>query len=192
MGTLMTTLLVILGIIVVLGFIIIGIYNRLVALRQTCNQAWSDIEVQLKQRQDLVPQLVNTVKGYAKHEKGTFEDVIKARNMAVAADTPAGSAAAEGMLTQALGKLFALAEAYPDLKANTNFLQLQDQLADIENKIAASRRFYNNAAQEYNTSREQFPAVLIAGPFGFSPREFFEAPEGREALQTAPVVDFDT
>ena len=192
MGTFMTTLLVILGIIAVLGVILIGIYNRLVALRQTCNQAWSDIEVQLKQRQDLVPQLVNTVKGYAKHEKGTFEDVIKARNMAVSADTPAGAAAAEGMLTQALGKLFALAEAYPDLKANTNFLQLQDQLADIENKIAASRRFYNNAAQEYNTSREQFPAVLVAGPFGFHPREFFEAPEGREALQEAPIVDFDT
>jgi len=137
----------------------------LVALRQTCNQAWSDIEVQLKQRQDLVPQLVNTVKGYAKHEKGTFEDVIKARNMAVcnmavSADTPKDAAAAEGFLTQALGKLFALAEAYPELKANTNFLQLQDQLSDIENKIAASRRFYNNAAQEYNTSREQFPAIL--------------------------------
>lgn len=192
MGTSMTTLLVILGIIAVLAFILIGIYNRLVALRQTCNQAWSDIEVQLKQRQDLVPQLVNTVKGYAKHEKGTFEDVIKARNAAVSADTPAGAAAAEGMLTQALGKLFALAEAYPDLKANTNFLQLQDQLADIENKIAASRRFYNNAAQEYNTSREQFPAVLVAGPFGFHAREFFEAPEGREALQEAPVVDFET
>jgi len=123
----MEILLVILGIIVVLAFIVIGIYNRLVALRQTCNQAWSDIEVQLKQRQDLVPQLVNTVKGYAK-----------------------------------------------------------------QNKIAASRRFYNNAAQEYNTSREQFPAILVAGPFGFSPREFFEAPEGREALQEAPVVDFDT
>jgi len=188
----MTTLLVILGIIAVLAFIIIGIYNRLVALRQTCNQAWSDIEVQLKQRQDLVPQLVNTVKGYAKHEKGTFEDVVKARSMAVAAGTPQESAAAEGFLTQALGKLFALAEAYPDLKANTNFLQLQDQLADVENKIAASRRFYNNAAQEYNTSREQFPAVLIAGPFGFHAREFFEAPEGREALQIAPVVDFET
>jgi len=188
----MEVLLVILGIIAVLAFIIIGIYNRLVALRQTCNQAWSDIEVQLKQRQDLVPQLVNTVKGYAKHEKGTFEDVIKARNMAVSADTVQGQAAAEGMLSQALGKLFALAEDYPDLKANTNFLQLQDQLADIENKIAASRRFYNNAAQEYNTSREQFPAVLIAGPFGFSARDFFEAPEGREALQEAPVVDFDT
>jgi len=188
----MTTLFVILGIIAVIGFIIVGIYNRLVALRQTTNQAWSDIEVQLKQRQDLVPQLVNTVKGYAKHEKSTFEEVIQARNGAVNANTVQGQAQAEGMLSAALGKLFALAEAYPDLKANTNFLQLQDELSDVENKIAASRRFYNNAVQEYNTGREQFPAVLIAGPFGFNEREFFEAPEGRQALQTPPVVDFDT
>lgn len=186
----MITLLVIIGIIVVLGAIMIGIYNTLVRLRQTCNQAWSDIEVQLKQRQDLVPQLVATVKGYAKHEKGTLEEVIKARQAAVSADGVKGQAAAEGMLTQALGKLFALAEAYPELKANTNFLQLQDELSDIENKIAAARRFYNNATQEYNTGREQFPAVLIAGPLGFQEREFFEAPEGREALQTAPTVEF--
>ncbi len=186
----MEILLVILGIIVVIAFILIGIYNRLVALRQTCNQAWSDIEVQLKQRQDLVPQLVNTVKGYAKHEKSTFEEVVKARQMAVSANTPGAQAAAEGMLSQALGKLFALAEAYPELKANENFLQLQDQLSDIENKIAAARRFYNNAVQEYNTGREQFPAVLIAGPFGFHEREFFEAPEGREALQTPVEVQF--
>lgn len=186
----MEFLLVILGIIVVLALIIIGIYNRLVALRQTCNQAWSDIEVQLKQRQDLVPQLVNTVKGYAAHEKSTFEDVVKARQMAVDANSPQAQAAAEGMLSQALGKLFALAEAYPELKANENFLQLQDQLADVENKIAAARRFYNNAVQEYNTAREQFPAVLIAAPFGFSEREFFEAPEGRDALQTPVEVQF--
>jgi len=188
----MTTLLVILGIVAVLAVLIIGIYNRLVALRQTTNQAWSDIEVQLKQRQDLVPQLVNTVKGYAKHEKDTFKEVIEARNRAVSADSVEGQAAAEGMLSAALGKLFALAEAYPELKANTNFLQLQDELSDVENKIAASRRFYNNAAQEYNTAREQFPAVLIAGPFGFAEREFFEAPEGRVALQTPPTVDFGT
>ncbi len=188
----MNTLLVIIGIIVVVGIIIVGIYNRLVALRQTTNQAWADIEVQLKQRQDLVPQLVNTVKGYAKHEKSTFEEVIKARNGAVNANTVKGQAQAEGMLSAALGKLFALAEAYPELKANTNFLQLQDELSDIENKIAASRRFYNNAVQEYNTGREQFPAVLVAGPFGFREREYFEAPEGRVALQTAPVVDFET
>jgi len=186
----MTALLVILGIIVLLAVILIAIYNRLVALRQTCNQAWSDIEVQLKQRQDLVPQLVNTVKGYAKHEKTTFEEVVKARQAAVSANTVGDQVAAEGMLTQALGKLFALAEAYPDLKANENFLQLQDQLADVENKIAAARRFYNNAAQEYNTAREQFPAVLVAGPFGFQEREFFEAPEGREALQEPVEVDF--
>jgi len=188
----MEILLVILAIIVVLAVIVVGIYNRLVALRQTCNQAWSDIEVQLKQRQDLVPQLVNTVKGYAKHEKSTFEDVVNARAAAMGAGTVKGQAVAEGMLSQALGKLFALAEAYPELKANTNFLQLQDQLADIENKIAASRRFYNNAVQEYNTGREQFPAVLLAGPFGFQEREFFEAPEGREALQTPVEVDFET
>ncbi|GHA83658.1 membrane protein [Algimonas arctica] len=188
----MTTLLVILGVVALLAILIIGLYNRLVALRQTTNQAWSDIEVQLKQRQDLVPSLVNTVKGYASHEKDTFREVIEARNRAVSADTVGGQVAAEGMLSAALGKLFALAEAYPELKANTNFLQLQDQLADIENKIAAARRFYNNASQEYNTAREQFPAVLIAGPFGFNEREFFEAPEGREALQTPPAVDFGT
>ncbi|MGB6231419.1 MAG: LemA family protein [Litorimonas sp.] len=188
----MLTLLVLLGIVALLAVFIVGIYNRLVALRQTTNQAWSDIEVQLKQRQDLVPQLVNTVKGYAAHEKETFEEVVRARSAAVNASTVEGQAQAEGMLSAALGKLFALAEAYPELKANTNFLQLQDQLADIENKIAASRRFYNNSVQEYNTAREQFPAVLIAGPFNFVEREFFEAPEGRELLQTPPVVDFGT
>jgi LemA protein len=188
----MNTLLVILGIIAVLAVIVIGIYNRLVGLRQVTNQAWSDIEVQLKQRQDLVPQLVNTVKGYAKHEKSTFEAVVQARAAAMGANTIQGQAQAEGMLSAALGKLFALAEAYPDLKANENFLQLQDQLADVENKIAASRRFYNNASQEYNTGREQFPAVLFAGALGFREREFFESPEGRTALQTPPAVDFDT
>jgi len=177
-------------VIVLIGLILIGIYNRLVALRQTTNQAWSDIEVQLKQRQDLVPQLVNTVKGYAKHEKKTLNEVIQARNAAVSANNVQGQAQAEGMLSAALGKLFALSEAYPDLKANENFLQLQDELSDVENKIAASRRFYNNAVQEYNTGREQFPAVLIAGPFGFKERDFFEAPEGREVLQTPPNVEF--
>lgn len=187
----MAILLVVLGLLVLVAVFIIGIYNRLVALRQTCNQAWSDIEVQLKQRQDLVPQLVNTVKGYAKHEKSTLEEVIKARNSAVNAGSVQGQAQAEGMLGAALGKLFALAEAYPDLKANTNFLQLQDELSDVEDKIAASRRFYNNAVQEYNTASEQFPANLIAGPFGFVQREFFEAIEGREALETPVEVNFD-
>lgn len=186
----MEVLLGLLAIIVVVGAILIGIYNRLVALRQTTNQAWSDIEVQLKQRQDLVPQLVNTVKGYAAHEKGTFKEVVEARNAAVGANNVKDQAQAEGMLSAALGKLFALSEAYPDLKANENFLQLQDQLSDVENKISASRRFYNNAVGEYNTGREQFPAVLIAGPFGFTERDFFEAPEGRIALQTPPTVEF--
>lgn len=187
----MTTILVILGIIVAIGALIVGIYNRLVALRQTCNQAWSDVDVQLKQRYDLIPNLVNTVKGYASHETETFENVVKARAMAQGATTVQGQGQAEGMLSAALGKLFALSEAYPDLKANTNFLQLQDQLADIENKIAASRRFYNNAAQEYNTGREQFPAVLLAGPFGFAERDFFEMSEAESvAAQTPPSVTF--
>ncbi len=186
----MTILWIILGALVLLAFLVIGIYNRLVGLRQTVNQAWSDIEVQLKQRQDLVPQLVNTVKGYAKHEKETLNEVIQARNSAVAASSPNTQAMAEGMLSQALGKLFALAEAYPDLKANENFLQLQDELSDVENKIAAARRFYNNSVQEYNTAREQFPANIIAGSFNFEPREFFEAIEGREALETPVEVDF--
>ena len=187
----MTALLIILGVLVLIAFFVIGIYNRLVALRQTCNQAWSDIEVQLKQRHDLVPQLVNTVKGYAKHEKSTLEEVIQARNMAVGAGGVQGQAQAEGMLGAALGKLFALSEAYPGLKANTNFLQLQDELSDVEDKIAASRRFYNNSVQEYNTASEQFPANLIAGPFNFVQREFFEAIEGREALETPVEVNFD-
>ena len=187
----MTALLIILGVLVLIAFLVIGIYNRLVALRQTCNQAWSDIEVQLKERHDLVPQLVNTVKGYAKHEKSTLEEVIQARNMAVGAGGVQGQAQAEGMLGAALGKLFALSEAYPDLKANTNFLQLQDELSDVEDKIAASRRFYNNSVQEYNTASEQFPANLIAGAFNFVQREFFEAIEGREALETPVEVNFD-
>jgi len=187
----MINLLVILGILVVLAVIIIGIYNRLVGLRQTCNQAWSDIEVQLKQRQDLIPNLVNVVKGYAKHEKETLNEVITARNAAVSAGGVGDTVKAEGMLSQALGKMFALAEAYPDLKANTNFLQLQDELSDVENKISAARRFYNNATQEYNTGREQFPANILAGSFNFGPRDFFESAEGREALAVAPDVSFD-
>ena len=187
----MTGLFIFLGVIVALVVLVIGIYNRLVGLRQTCNQAWSDIEVQLKQRQDLVPNLVNVVKGYAKHEKETLKEVIDARNAAVAAKSVGDTAASEGMLTQAIGKLFALSEAYPDLKANTNFLQLQDELSDVENKISAARRFYNNATQEYNTGREQFPANILAGSFNFGPRDFFESSEGREALEVAPNVSFD-
>ena len=186
-----TTGWIILGIIVLAGVYLVFLYNRLVALRQTVNQSWSDISVQLKQRHDLVPNLVETVKGYATHERGTLEAVVAARNAAVSAQGPAAQAQAENMLTGALRQLFALAEAYPDLKANQNFLQLQSELADLENKIAASRRFFNNAVQEYNTAIEQFPAVLIARNMGFQSREFFELDEAERAtVQAPPQVRF--
>jgi LemA protein len=182
---------IILGIIVVVGLWLIATYNGLVTLRQRCRQSFSDIDVQLKQRHDLVPNLVETVKGYAAHEKGTLEAVVQARNAAVAAHGPAAQAAAEGALQGALRQLFALAEAYPDLKANQNFQQLQAELSDLENKIAAARRFFNNAAAEYNSTRESFPAVLFAQSMGFSPQEFFNLEEGeRKAVQTAPQVKF--
>lgn len=186
----MEVLLIVLGIVVVLGFIVIGIYNGLVSKRQRCNQAFADIDVQLKQRQNLVPNLVETVKGYASHEKETLDAVIQARNTAVNANEPGEMAQAEGMLSGALGKLFALSEAYPDLKANTNFLQLQDELSVIEDKIAAARRFYNSAVQEYNTAREQFPGSIIAGSFNFAPREFFDLGVSRAELSVAPEVSF--
>src|SRR5256714_8010421 len=178
---------IILGVIVVIALFLVVIYNRLVSLRQTVNQSWSDITVQLKQRHDLVPNLVETVKGYAAHEKGTLEAVVKARNAAVSAQGPAAQAAAEGMLQGALRQIFALAEAYPDLKANQSFQQLQSELSDLENKIAASRRFFNNAAAEYNATRESFPAVLFAQSMGFSSQEFFNLDEAeRKAVSAAP------
>jgi LemA protein len=184
-------MLIFFGIILVIGFLLVAMYNRLVALRQTGNQAWSDIDVQLKQRYDLIPNLVETVKGYAKHEKGTLEAVIAARNAAMSAGTVADQAAAENMLTGTLKSLFALAEAYPDLKANTNFLQLQAEISDVENKIAAARRFYNNAVAEFNTAQEQFPAVLMAKQMGFEKRDFFEIMTSeRSAVNTAPSVKF--
>src|SRR5215475_7239846 len=167
---------IVIGLIVVLVLWIITIYNGLVALRQRVNQAFSDIDVQTKQRHDLVPNLVETVKGYAGHERGTLEAVVRARNAAVAAQSGgvAAQAAAENALTGALRQLFALSEAYPNLKANENFLQLQAELTDIENKLAAARRFFNNAVQEYNPGIAQFPAVFLAGPLGFAPKEFFD------------------
>ena len=182
---------IVLGVIVILVLFAFGAYNRLVALSQRVNQAFADIDVQLKQRHDLVPNLVETVKGYAAHEKGTLEAVIKARNAAVTAQGPAAQAAAEGMLQGALRQIFALAEAYPDLKANQNFQQLQAELSDLENKIAAARRFFNNTAAEYNASRESFPAVLFAASMGFMAQEFFNLDEAeRKAVQTAPQVKF--
>ncbi len=184
---------IIIGLIVVFALWMMMVYNGLVALRQRVNQAFSDIDVQTKQRHDLVPNLVETVKGYAAHERGTLEAVVRARNAAMAA--PAGDvaaqAAAENALTGALRQLFALSEAYPDLKANQNFQQLQSELSDLENKIAAARRFFNNAVQEYNTGIQQFPAVLVAGSLGFTPKEFFDVgTEQRKELDQAPQVKF--
>ncbi len=182
---------IILGLLVLVGLWLMMTYNGLVGLRQRCRQAFSDIDVQLKQRHDLVPNLVETVKGYAAHERGTLEAVVQARNAAVSAQGPAAQAQAEGMLQGALRQLFALAEAYPDLKANQNFQQLQAELSDLENKIAAARRFFNNAAAEYNSTRESFPAVLFAQSLGFGPQEFFNLEEGeRAAVRTAPQVKF--
>jgi LemA protein len=153
-------------------------------------QAFADIDVQLKQRHDLIPNLVETVKGYATHERGTLEAVVQARNAAIAAQGPAQQAAAENQLSGALRQLFALSEAYPDLKANANFQQLQSELSDIENKIAAARRFFNNAVQEYNTGIQQFPAALFAASFGFTPRDFFDVGDARPQLEQAPQVKF--
>jgi LemA protein len=181
---------IVLGVIVVLALWIISIYNGLVAMRQRVGQAFADIDVQLKQRHDLIPNLVETVKGYAAHERGTLEAVIQARNTAMAAQGPAQQAAAENMLSGALRQLFALSEAYPNLKANTNFQELQAELTDIENKLAAARRFFNNSVQEYNTGIQQFPAALFAGMFGFAPREFFDVGEERKMLDQAPQVKF--
>lgn len=187
----MSALLILAVIIGAVLLIAIGIYNRIVALNQRGDQAFADVDVQLRQRQDLVPNLVETVKGYASHEKDTLEAVIEARNAAIAAQGPAAQSAAEGMLGAALGKLFALAEAYPDLKANTNFLELQRELSDIENKIAAARRFYNNSIQEYNTVIQQVPGVFIAPMGNFKERDFFEIPEAsREQVEQAPEVKF--
>lgn len=170
----------------------IMLYNRLVALRQTRNNAFSDIDVQLKQRFNLVPQLVETVKGYAAHEKSTFENVTQAR-AAVGQAQGAGETRmkAEGMLGGALMGLFAVAENYPQLKADQNFQQLMAELSDIENKIAAARRFFNSATNEYNTTVQQFPANIIAGMFGFKTEPFFEIDEAlKDAVNKAPEVKF--
>jgi LemA protein len=185
-----TALLVVLAIVVVAGLMLAGVYNRLVGLRQNTNQAFADIDVQLKQRQDLVPNLVETVKGYAAHERGTLEAVTRARNAAASASNVEDKVQAENALSGALRQLFAVAEAYPDLKANTGFVQLQGELSDIENKLAAARRFFNNAVSEYNSSIQQFPAVLIAGAMGFVQRTFFDLGENRAAAEAAPQVKF--
>jgi LemA protein len=184
---------IVIGVVVVLAIWIMMVYNGLVAMRQRVNQAFSDIDVQTKMRHDLIPNLVETVKGYASHERGTLEAVVNARNAAVTAQAGgvAAQAAAENALSGTLRQLFALSEAYPDLKANQNFQQLQGELSDIENKIAAARRFFNNAVQEYNSGIQQFPAVLLAGSLGFTSREFFDVgPEERKVIGQAPQVKF--
>jgi len=181
---------IVLAVIVVAVISAIGVYNGLVAMRQRVNQAFADIDVQLRQRHDLIPNLVETVKGYAAHERGTLDEVVKARNAAMAAQGSAQQAAAENQLTGALRQLFALAESYPDLKASSSFQQLQAELADLENKIAASRRFFNNAVQEYNTGIQRFPAALFASSLGFAPKSFFDLGEERAAVGEAPAVKF--
>jgi LemA protein len=179
-------------IVVIVGAVLwaISVYNGLVAMRQRVNQAFADVDVQLRQRHDLVPNLVETVKGYAAHERGTLDEVVKARNAAVAAQGPAQQAAAENVLSGTLRQLFALSEAYPDLKANAEFQQLQSELTDLENKIAASRRFFNSAVQEYNTGIQRFPAALFAASFGFAPKDFFDLGTDRQTELQAPQVKF--
>ena len=181
---------IILGVIVVVLLFVITTYNGLVTLRQRVNQSFADVDVQLKQRHDLIPNLVETVKGYAAHESGTLEAVIQARNTAMTAQGPAQQAAAENALTGALRQVFALSEAYPNLKANENFQQLQMELTDLENKIAASRRFFNNAVQEYNTGIQRFPAALFAGSLGFTEKQFFDLGAERQTVAEAPQVKF--
>lgn len=182
---------IVLGILVVLIGWGVVVYNGLVTLRQRTNQAYADIDVQLKQRHDLVPNLVETVKGYATHERETFDAVIQARNSALAASGPQAQAQAEAALSGALGRLFALAEAYPDLKANQNFLKLQDELAAVENKLAAARRFFNGAVSEYNAATEAVPAAFFAASLGFHKREFFDVgDEARIRLDAPPQVKF--
>ena len=189
----MVAVIIIAVIVVVLVIAIIAIYNSLVQLNERVNEAFSDITVQLKYRADLVPNLVETVKGYAKHEKTAFDDVTKARSAVMSAKSVNGAAEAERSLQSALSHLFAIAEAYPDLKANTNYLQLQTQLQDVEDKIQAARRFYNAGAKELNTKIKLFPSNLINQLVGhFKPRDYFEVPEAEQTqLEQAPTVKFD-
>jgi len=177
-------------VIVVFALIVIGMYNGLVRLRVQADNAWSDIDVQLKRRHDLVPNVVETVKGYAGHERGTLEAVVQARNFAVSAQGPQAKAEAENQLSGALRQIFALAEAYPQLRAVESFTQLQNTLTQLEDSIQNARRYYNAVVRDLNTKIQQFPSNIIAGMFNFKPREFFEvnAPAEREV----PTVSFGT
>jgi len=166
---------IILGVLVVIGFMLVAMYNGLVQLRVRCDSAWSDIDVQLKRRHDLIPNLVETVKGYAAHEKGTFENIAKFRSQAMQATSPADKAAAENQLTGALKSLFAVAENYPQLKASEEFTQLQGSLSQTEDNIQNARRYYNAVVRDLNTKIQVFPTNILAGMFGFQARQFFEA-----------------
>jgi len=179
--------LIILAILAVIVIWAIAVYNGLIKLKVRVDEAWSDIDVQLKRRHDLIPNLVSTVKGYAAHEKELFEKVTEARARAMGAGTAAEKSQAENMLSNTLKSLFAVAEAYPDLKANQNFLELQRELTDTEDKIQASRRFYNGNVRDFNTKIQVFPTNIFAGMLGFAKREFFEAEEGEKEL---PEVKF--
>ena len=184
----MTTLIII-AIIVIIAFAAVGIYNGLIKLRNTSEQAWSDVDVQLKRRYDLIPNLVETVKGYASHEKETFEKVVQARNQAMGASSPGEKAQAENFLQSTLKSLFALAEAYPELKANQNFLDLQDELSNIEEQIQLARRYYNAVVRDLNTKIESVPSNIVANMFHFEKREYFEL-DSEEQIET-PKVDFN-
>ena len=186
----MIPLYIVLGVVVVIGLWLVATYNRFVTLVNRTKEAWADIDVQLKRRYDLIPNLVETVKGYATHEREAFESVTKARATAIGAQSVADHAEAENMLTGALKSLFAVAEAYPDLKANQNFLELQRELSDTENKIQAARRFYNTNVRDLNTAIESFPGNVIANLFRFEPREFFELAEDEAAARQPVAVKF--
>ena len=171
--------------------IVVSIYNRLVTLGRRCDQSFADIDVQMKQRHDLIPNLVETVKGYATHESGTLEAVMRARSAAQSAATPDARMQGEAALGAALGRLMAVVEAYPDLKASANFSSLQDELSDIENKIAAARRYLNSAVGEHNATLAQFPANLVAMLFGLQEKAFFDlGTEQRKVMDLAPAVKF--
>jgi LemA protein len=184
----MVVVYVLIAIAVILIIGIISIYNRLKIMRNRIENAWSQIDVQLKRRYDLIPNLVETVKGYAAHEKGTFERVTQARNMAINAKTVKEQGEAENMLTGALKSLFAVSEAYPELKANQNFMMLQEELAGTEGKIAYARQFHNDCVMKYQTKKELFPSNIVAGMFNFPDKEYFEIEEAAE--REAPKVSF--
>ncbi|HEV3479192.1 MAG TPA: LemA family protein [Gaiellaceae bacterium] len=184
----MTWAIVVLGLIVLAALAIVLLYNRFVRLRNRVDNAWAQIEVQLKRRWDLIPNLVETVKGYAAHERETLENVTQARAAAQQAQTPAESAQAEGFLGQALGRLLAVAEDYPELQADENFRQLQEELSETENRIAVSRQVYNDTVLTFNNAIQTVPAVFIAGFFGFSKREFFDVED--DAQREPPQVSF--